>query len=281
MRVVIYADILLVLNWWIDFLLLLAIRRTLGGGGRSWRLALGALFGAVTAFILFLPPLSVWLTLCIKLASAAGMIVLAFRWQGWRMYWRRVFLLFVFSAGLAGLCGAVYYWLAPQAFYVLNGGVYYAVSPLLLVVLSVVCYGLLWMADYLMRRRAPSTRLFRAALTVGGDRVIFPCLYDSGNHLTEPFSGYPVLVVERGIVEQLMDVPADADAIPVGKGWRLIPYDTVGGSGLLPACIPEKFTVTVGGEERVMPACYMAVCDSLGRGEYRGLLGSAMGDELI
>ena len=55
---VIYADILLAVNWWIDFLLLLGVRRALGGGVKNWRLALAALIGAVSSFVLFLPPLS-------------------------------------------------------------------------------------------------------------------------------------------------------------------------------------------------------------------------------
>ena len=278
---VVYADILLALNWWIDFLLLLAVRRTLGGGARPWRLAAGALLGAASCFVLFLPPLPVWLSLTVKLGAAFVMVLVAFRRRGWREYMRRVFLLFAFSAGLAGLCGGVYYFAAPQDFHVVNGVVYYAVSPLLLVALSVICYGLLWLSDHLMRRRAPSTRVFRATLVVGGDRVIFPCLYDSGNHLIEPFSGYPVMVVERGLLEPLMEVPADADALPVGGGWRLIPYDTLGGGGLLPAFIPRQVTVTVDGAERPLPPCYVAVCERLGRGEYRGLMGSALSEELL
>ena len=83
MPVVVYGDILLALNWWMNFLLLLAVRRTLGGGARVWRLAMGALLGALTCFTLFLPPLSVWWSLLIKLAAAWLMVLAAFRWQGW------------------------------------------------------------------------------------------------------------------------------------------------------------------------------------------------------
>ena len=60
---IVYGDILLALNWWLDFLLLLGVRRILGGGARPWRLALGALVGACSCFTLFLPPLAVWWSL--------------------------------------------------------------------------------------------------------------------------------------------------------------------------------------------------------------------------
>ena len=257
------------------------VRRTLGGGGRPWRLVVGALLGALTCFVLFLPPLAVWWSLLIKLAAALIMVLVAFRWQGWRELMRRVFLLFAMSAGLAGLCGMLYFFAAPDGFYVVNGVVYYAFPPLLLVALSVLCYGLLWLSDYLMRRRAPACRMFRVTVTVGEERVTFPCLYDSGNHLIEPFSGYPVLVAERDVAEQVIAVPHSAEDLPVGAGWRLIPYDTLRGGGLLPAFTPHSVSVTTPQGERAIPDCYVAVCDRLGRGEYRGLMGTAMGEYII
>ena len=276
----IYADILLALNWWIDYLLLLGVRRRLGGGARPWRLAVGALVGALSCVVLFLPAFSVWLDLAVKLAAALLMVLVAFRWQGWRELVRRVLLLFVLSAGLAGLCGAVYYFVAPEGFYVLNGVVYYSVPPLLLVAFTVACYGVLWLSDYLLQRRAPAGHTFRIRLTVGEKQIEFPCLYDSGNHLTEPFSGYPVLVVERDAVEPLLTVPP-AEDLPVHGGWRLIPYDTLAGGGLLPAFIPTEVALMRAKEVIPLRRCYVAVCPRLGRGEYRGLIGSGMGEQLL
>lgn len=275
---VIYIDILLALNWWIDFLLLLGVRRAMGGGAKSWRLAVGALVGALSCLVLFLPPLSVWLSLLIRLCAAALMVTVAFRRRSWQDWGRRVLLLFALSAGLAGLCGAFYFFLAPQGFYVFNGVVYYSVPPLLLVALTVVCYGLLWLSEQLLRRRAPKEHLFRVRLTHEGSSVTFPCLYDSGNHLTEPFSGRPVLVVERGVAEELLPVPPSVEEMPVEKGWRLVPYDTLGGSGLLPAFLTDSAVVLRRDGERRLPECYVAVCDRLGRGEYSGLMGSELGE---
>lgn len=279
---VIYVDILLALNWWVDFLLLLGVRRALGGGARPWRLAVGALVGALTCLVLFLPPMAVWLSLLVKLVAALLMVLVAFRWQGWRQLARRVFLLFGFSAALAGLCGGLYAFVAPEGFYVFNGVVYYSLPPLLLVGLTVLCYGLLWLSERLTRRRAPADHVFRVRLEMGERRVEFPCLYDSGNHLTEPFSGYAVLVVERELAEQLLTVPASAEEMPPDTtGWRLIPYDTLSGGGVLPAFIPRRITVVTAKEERPLRDCYVAVCNRLGRGEYRGLMGCSLGEQLL
>lgn len=275
---VIYIDILFALNWWIDFLLLLGVRRAVGGEGKAWRLAVGALVGAFSCLVLFLPPVSVWVSLLIRLFAAVLMALVAFGFRSRRAFMRRVVLLFALSSGLAGLCGALYFFLAPQGFYVFNGVVYYSVPPLLLVALTVVCYGLLWLFEQVLRRRAPKAHLFRVCLTYDGHTVTFSCLYDSGNHLAEPFSGRPVLVVERQVAEALLAYVPSVSDLPAG--WRLIPYDTLGGDGLLPAFLPASAVAYVHGNEHPLPACYVAVCESLGRGEYQGLMGADMAENL-
>lgn len=276
---VIYVDILLALNWWIDFLLLLGVRRAMGGDGKPWRLAVGALVGAFTCLTLFLPPISVWLSLLLRLASAVVMVTVAFGLRPRRLWLREVILLFALSAGLAGFCSALYFFLAPQGFYVCNGVVYYSVPPLLLVALTVVCYGLLCLSEQILRRRAPQGHLFRVTLAYAGHTTAFSCLYDSGNHLAEPFSGKPVLVVERQVAEVLrIYIPTVAD---LPAGWRLIPYNTLGGKGLLPAFMPDAVAVIMGGHTYPLPLCYVAVCETLGRGEYQGLMGANMAENLV
>lgn len=275
---VIYVDVLLALNGWIDYLLLLAVRRTAGDGAKPWRLAVGALVGALSCLTLLLPPLPLWLTLAIRLLAAAVMVTVAFRRRSWRDWVRRVLYLFAYSVGFAGLCGALYFFVAPQGFYVSNGVVYYSVPPLLLVALTVACYGLLWLWEQWSRRRAPKEHLLQIRLAYEGRQVTFPCLYDSGNHLAEPFSGYPVLVAERAALENLLPIPATVEHLTPGDGWRLIPFDTLGGGGLLPAFIPSSAVVMTGNGEVSLPPCYVAVCERLGSGEYHGLLGSELGD---
>lgn len=277
---VIYADMLLIINWWLDFLLLLGVRFACGLGIRAWRLAMGALVGATSCVVLFLPPLPAVLSLAVKLVAAALMVLTAFGFRGIRRFVKSLLLLFGLSAVLSGVCSALYYFAAPRDFYVFNGVVYYAVSPWLLLGLTLVCYGVLWVIERVSRRRAPLGHSFTVRLTHGGRNVRLRCLYDSGNHLVEPFSNRPVLVVERGAIEGLLTVPTAIDAMPTNGVWRVVPYNSVGGDGLLPAFVPQEITVITPRGERRMTDCYVAICERLGRGEYQGLIGSALGDQL-
>ncbi len=52
---VIYLDVLVVLNWFIDFLLLSSTSRILRLPFKRWRLVLGALLGGISSCLIFLP----------------------------------------------------------------------------------------------------------------------------------------------------------------------------------------------------------------------------------
>ncbi len=268
---VIYADILLAVNGWADYWLLRGVCR-LGDGKRGWRLAVGAAVGAVAGLTILLPPLPVWAQLAIKLLTAAAMVLCAFGYGGRGRFLRRLFWLFGLSAAFAGVCGALYFFAAPRGMYFLNGTVYFAVSPLMLVALTVVSYLVLLGAERLLRRRAPAGHSFDITAEREGKKAAFRCLYDSGNRLSEPFSGKPVLIAERDAVRALLPPP--------GKDWRYIPYRAVGEDGLLAAFAPTRVTVHTADGDRDLPPCYIAVCDRLGKENCQGLLSAALGNEL-
>lgn len=277
---VIYADMLLAVNWWVDFLLLLAVRHFLGFGGRPWRLIIGALLGGIFSFSLFLPPMAAWLSLLLKLTAAGVMILTAFGWRDRRRFLKALFLLFGLSAGLSGLCSALYYFTAPRDLIVFNGVVYYAVSPWLLLGLTVFCYGILWLFEMIARRRAPHEMDFKVRVHYGGRSVLLRCLYDSGNHLTEPFSNRAVIIVQRSALEGLLPLPECVEDLPQNGRWRVVPFDTLGGGGLLPAFAPDGVVAVTSRGECSLGDCFVAVCERLGRGDYEGLIGSALGDQL-
>ena len=88
------------------------------------------------------------------------------------------------------------------------------------------------------------------------------------------------MVVERGVAEELLPALPTAEELPANGKWRLIPYDTLGGNGLLPAFIPSEAVALTRYGDCVLSPCYVAVCERLGRGEYSGLIGSALGEIL-
>ena len=78
---VIYIDVLLALNLFIDFLLLSAVARILRLPYRRLRLVAGAAAGSAFSAVLFLPPLPAPVSILIRAACACIIIKIAFRWR--------------------------------------------------------------------------------------------------------------------------------------------------------------------------------------------------------
>ena len=107
------------------------------------------------------------------------------------------------------------------------------------------------------RQNAQPVRAAEVEITSGGTRVSFSAAVDTGNTLTEPVSGLPVIVVER---------KALCGTVPK-SGLRCVPYATVSGGGRLYAFLPER--VRVNGRE--VSAC-VAACDAKLKIEGHGLI---------
>lgn len=292
---VIYLDVLIALNWFIDYLLLSATARILRLAVRRWRIVTGALLGASFSCLIFLPSIPVVLSLLIKLAAASLIVLVAFPWVGLKLYFKQLLVFFVISAAFAGISTAVWFFAAPAGFMVVNGVVYYDVPPLLLVGLTVLSYLCIRLYDRFIRKKAPVNREFTLILDCGGGEVHVRALYDTGLHLTEPFSGNPVAVVRYAAIAHALPPalkealsqaglqPGETSppgeeggaALAVQSRLRLIPFQTVGGNGLLPAFQAKRAEISApGGHKKEITGIYIAVCPVLGRGEYEALLGS-------
>ena len=278
----IYLDVLLALNWLTDFLLLSAVARLRHLPHKRGRLVLGAAVGSLGSLVILLPTLPMIAVALWDLGVAALMIAAAFPFRGKRNYFTSVASLFVLSALFGGISYLLWLFFAPRGFYVLNGAVYYDVSPLTLVAATLVSYAAVTLYDKLTRRTPPPAHTFRVEVRQAGATATLRALHDTGQRLTECFSGSPVLVVRQSAVKPLLpdgfDNWASKPNAISGARVRLIPFTSVGGSGLLPAFRPDDVTlIDPLGVRQNAAGAYIAVTKTLGRGDYDALLG----DDLI
>ena len=68
-------------------------------------------------------------------------------------------------------------------------------------------------------------------------RATLTCLKDTGNSLRDNISDRPVIIINKSISTQLLNEELTAETVPkqTVRGFRLIPYYSVGSRGLLPA----------------------------------------------
>ena len=274
----IYLDVLLALNWLIDFLLLAAVARWRHLPHKRGRLVLGAAVGALSSLVILLPTLPVFAVALFNAGVAALMIAAAFPFHGVRPYLYSVASLFVLSALFGGIAYLLWLFFAPGGFYVMNGAVYYDVSPITLVATTLLSYGAVTLYDKLTHRTPPPVRTVRVEVRQGDATVSLRALHDTGQRLTDCFSGSPVLVVREAAVKPLLPAGlSDWESKPEALSSlhvRLVPFTSVGGPGLLPAFRPDDLTLVHPlGTRRSAAGAYLAVTKTLGRGDYDALIG--------
>ena len=100
-----------------------------------------------------------------------------------------------------------------------------------------------------MSRQGPDDR-FQVFFRLGSRQLVLDGLADTGNNLTDTFSGTPVIVCSAAALAPLLDGTPPEQL----KGYRLIPCATITAQGLLPLFRPDEVCIrncTTGKSRRV------------------------------
>ncbi len=229
----IYIDRLFVLNFIIDYLILIGSARICGIYMRRVRYALSAAFGAAYAVLYVLPDLSVLSAFPLKLLSGILMSLIAF--CGEKKLLRCTLVFFAVSA----LFGGAIWALSMQN----DGALYLPLSFPTLLFAFLAIYAVLSLI-FRGSAKAAAKRLSRITLQHRSKEVSFSALHDSGNSLFDPISGAGVVIVSPEIGTSFfgeVDWGDPAEAAIKCDGMRLVPYSAVGTqSGLMAAFKPES-----------------------------------------
>lgn len=288
---VIYVDTLFLLNAVIDYLLLLLAARLAGEPLRRLRFLLGAVLGGAYAVAIFLPGLGFLAHPLCKAAS--GLLMLLAAYGGSRRLLRQGILFVALTFALGG--GVVAIGLLGGQGLALGNGVFYSSLDLKTLLLSAaVCYAALSLAlRRIGRHTAASGELLPARLTLDGRTAELTALVDTGNTLTDPVSGRPVMVAEGESLAALFprdhrpgpgDLRDPAGAVErLGTGhwrsrFRLLPYRCVGVEcGLLLALRVDEARL---GEQDVGPLLVaLSPTPVSDGGGYRALVGPLDGKD--
>lgn len=265
----VYVDLLLILNGCIDGLLLSAVAVLRHLPHTRLRLLSGAVVGALSSLIILLPSLPAPVLALSDILVAAAMVRCAFPFTSKRSYFLSVGVLFLLSALFSGLSFLLWYFVAPNGFYIYNNTVYYDVSPLLLLGTTLCCYLLSRLAERLREKAVPPAKHLTLTAENRGQTVQFTALHDTGFSLCDGFSGNPVVLIDKTTAAPLL--PAEYPAVTTG--FRLIPCHTVAGDGLLYAFRPERLTVSTDKGEQPLSGTLLALSDQLKNEPFNALCG--------
>lgn len=263
---VIYGDVLFLVNFSMDFLCLFVTGRLFHLRMRAARLAGAAAFGAIYAVAEVFWQTGGGLLLATQIGVALAMVTLAFGVRRCLLY-----------TGVFWLCGAGLGGLMTGIFHVLQGVTGRILMEGNVVDLygdvpagAILALGGLSAAAVAVGGRAVNRGLRSgeaAVRAVMGEReVCLRCLRDSGNLLSEPYTGYPVIVIRREDMRKL--VPAELAGVfgrnrpeslaeidgNLARRVKIIPVQTAERSGIMMGIVPDRLWVD--GAEKI--ACLAA-----------------------
>lgn len=288
MSQVVYVDVLLALNLFINYLLLLSGACLLREKVQRWRLLLGAALGAIYALVIFLPELPNVVSVLLKAVFCVTIVLAAYPVHGIRHFGKLAACFLAANFIFAGLMMGLWFLFRPKGMVYQNGTVYFDISITLLIFTAIVCYGLTVLFSRLFRHRAPENQVYDLQIELNGKTLRTQALLDTGNSLSDCFTDTPVILLEYAHAQTLLPPelkeffrsrPSELHAPPGASelGFRLIPYHSVGGTGLLPAFRPQRVLIYDTQKQMEAKDVLVAVVnDRLAAGEYGALLNTRL-----
>ena len=256
----IYLDILFCVNFIIDYIILATVKIFLNHGCKRRRLIIGSAVGGICSFVILLPPVPSGISLFVSLLTAMVVSAASFCPVGLKQYIKLTGAFFLISFCYCGLMIAVWILFSPENLVIRNSSVYINVSPLVLILTTVFCYVILRVLLRITSGRKKGELHCKVSLELFGKEIECSGIIDTGNTLREPFSGEPAVVFRQDLLGEMQEYLYSEENL-LGNGIRMIPYNSVGGEGVLRAVKAEKIRITIGKDNYIVSA-YAAFCSS-------------------
>lgn len=232
---VVYADILFIINTYVTYALLRATSLICRVPATRLRTVLTALLGGLFSFIVLFDGVPNFVIALSRLVFSAA-LVFALYYPFERKKFLRLFLgFFLVNFVFAGVMFALWFFAAPRSMLFFAGIVYFDIDAGTLIIYTAACYGIISLANSLLKMRAPSDSVFDLEIRYGERLCSCRALLDTGNSLFEPFSSLPVIVCERKVFDGGFEISDEK--------LRLVPCSSVTCESILKAFKPDSVHV--------------------------------------
>lgn len=224
----VYVDIVFILNFIIDFLLLLSVSYILKRNVSIKRIVFGALTGGISIFLLFLNLNNIELFIY-KVVISIIMILTTFSYKNFKYFINNFIYLYLCSVVLGG---ALY--LIKDEISLKNKGLIFINSNLklnLLIVIVLIPIILFFYIKQLKKLKNNYNNYYSVELFYNNKRLIFNAFLDTGNKLKDQYKKRPIILV-------------NTDKLNFSyENCILVPYTTVNGEGVIKCLKVDKIII--------------------------------------
>lgn len=231
MEMKIYVDLVLLLNFGFDLLLLFGVGLLLRRQSGLKRLLLGAGVGSITVLSMFIE-MSSFTLFFVKIMISVVMVLIAFGYQDLKYTLKNLFYLYTSSI----LLGGFLYFLNLQCSYQHEGLVFYfeglSINVIVLIVMSPIII-FAYVKQGLELKNHYSNYYNIDIYLKNGMVLAVTAFLDTGNHLEDPYQKRPIILLNQELLKVNYQ---DFNVL-------LVPYDALNHHGLLKCIVPEKIFI--------------------------------------
>ena len=230
---VVYVDVLLVVNLIVDFFLLKITFKLLKVDPKPIRVLISSIIGAISSLYIFFPESTAFINIAFQLIFACLMMLSALGFKTAKYFLRSVAVFFTVTCVYGGIMTALWQVLKPKGMVINNSVVYFNISPVVLIFSTAVGYFL-----YLFLRKIfalPSKTAKRCSLTLyaSGKSVGLTGIFDTGNSITDILSSGEIIIVDKSVAMSLLGTEDFLSDPLLATRYRTVPCETVMGRSLL------------------------------------------------
>lgn len=248
-RLTVYIDVLILINTYINYLLLSLTAKILHIKIKFKRCIITAAVSSLLSFFYFLPEYSDAIIIFLRITAS---FIITFAAFGKTDLFSLVKNSFFFSGIYFIFAGLLSYVSQFEIFKsvldVNNMTAYSTVSITFLIVTAGIFYAVISLAERFILTETSLSGGFSVIIKSGNNEVELKGIADTGNTLTDCFSGKAVIVAGRESLASITGVPSNnsESTLLSGqhlKGYRVIPYSTCSQDSVLPVFTPDKVVI--------------------------------------
>ncbi len=233
---VIYIDVLILLNFIIDYLIIQLASHITNTRVKIYRIISSAFIASLFSLVILLPEYGILFELLTVIISGSLITLLAF---GFKKFLKNFIAFIGVNIIFNGLMTTVWTLFKPKGMILNNSVTYFNISPTIFILSTVVFYLLIRIAGLILKKFSPYAKRCILKIKNNSKTVEITALVDTGNSICDPYTNRQVIITDKQTARLIFD---DIDNTPE----FLLPVATVGGNSLIPAYVCKSVQVNNG-----------------------------------
>lgn len=224
----VYADILMLVNFVVDYFLISIACRFLHTKPRLWRILLSALTGGIFSLYIFLPQTNIAIELIVHILMCGVLCLIAIGFKSLKTFLRNIAVFFCVNFAYSGAMIAVWLIFKPHGMVINNSVVYFNISPIFLILFSVIGYFGIILIRKFFKKPFEANCYCDVTVFCANKKLALRGLVDTGNCLSDVFGTSQIFITEKNIIKLIL-----GDEISNPTRFRFVPCSTISGEQLL------------------------------------------------